>query len=200
MLRITKLFAKLSNLLKITPEHQLQSKEQCAAVEEYCNIFYPSCMVEDSDDVDFANEPDTAKTVRTDNIIFLWGFREKSAKELKSYLSGLHQVFSEDFEVKLLDRTCSALIFRNSNTAMQLLEEINLERPSLNSFFSEGLKAAGFEVYRKACRLGLWDSDLAEALEGVSSEIAASTLSECNSSQIYWNSSLMLDLKEYLEC
>ncbi|RCV31261.1 hypothetical protein SETIT_6G162600v2 [Setaria italica] len=200
VLRITKLFAKLSNLLKISPECQLQSGEQCAAVEEYCNIFYPSCMVEDSDDVDFANEPDTAKTVSTDNIIFLWGFREKSAKELKSYLPGLHQVFSEDFEVKLLDRTCSALIFRNSDTAMQLLEEISLESSSLNSFFSEGLKAAGFEVYRKACRLGLWDSDLAEALEGVSSEIAASTLSECNSSPIYWNSSLMLDLKEYLEC
>jgi poly(A)-specific ribonuclease len=81
---------------------------------------------------------------------------------------------------------------------MQLLKEISSESPSLNSFFSEGLKAAGFEVYRKVCRLGLWDSDLAEALEGVSSEVAASTLSECNSSQIYWNSSLMLDLKEYL--
>ncbi|PUZ51651.1 hypothetical protein GQ55_6G205100 [Panicum hallii var. hallii] len=168
VLRITKLFAKLSNLLKISPEYQLKS--------------------------------DTAKAVSTDNIIFLWGFRGKSVKELKSYLPGLHQIFSEDFEVKLLDKTCSALIFRNSDTAMQLLKEISSESPSLNSFFSEGLKAAGFEVYRKVCRLGLWDSDLAEALEGVSSEVAASTLSECNSSQIYWNSSLMLDLKEYLEC
>ncbi|RLM60383.1 poly(A)-specific ribonuclease PARN-like isoform X1 [Panicum miliaceum] len=200
VLRITKLFAKLSNLLKIGPECQLKSGEQYAAVEEYCNVFYPSCMVEDSDDVDFANERDTAKAVSTDNIVFLWGFRGKSVKELKSYLPGLHQIFSEDFEVKLLDKTCSALIFRNSDTAMQLLKEISSESPSLNSFFSEGLKAAGFEVYRKVCRLGLWDLDLAEALEGVSSEVAASTLSECNSSQIYWNSSLMLDLKEYLEC
>ncbi|CAO2163233.1 unnamed protein product [Urochloa humidicola] len=171
VLRIAKLFAKLSTLLKIGPECQLQSGEQSAAVEEYCNVFYPSCMVEDSDDVDSASEPETAETV-----------------------------FSEDFEVKLLDKTCSALIFRDSNTAMQLLKEMSLESPSLNSFFSEGLRAAGFEVYRKACRLGLWDSDLAEALDCVSSEVAASTLSECNSSQIYWNSSLMLDLKEYLEC
>jgi len=200
VLRITKLFAKLSNLLKIGPECQLQSGEQYAAVEEYCNVFYPSCMIEDSDDVDFADEPDTAKVVSTENIVFLWGFRGKSVKELKSYLPGLHQIFSEDFEVKLLDKTCSALIFRNSGTAMQLLKEINSESPSLNDFFSEGLKAAGFEVYRKVCRLGLWHSDLAEALEGVSSEVAASTLSECNSSQIYWNSSLMLDLEEYLEC
>lgn len=194
------MYAKLINLLKIGPGCQLQSGEQCAAVEEYCNIFYPSCMVEDSDDVDLANEPDTAKTVSTDNIVFLWGFREKSVKELKSYLPGLHQAFSEEFEVKLLDKTCSALIFCNSDTAMQLLKEISSENPSLNSFFSEGLKAAGFEVYRKVCRLGLWDSNLAEALEGVSSDVAASTLSERNSSQIYWNSSLMLDLKEYLEC
>lgn len=199
VLRITKLFAKLSNLLKIGPECQLQSGEQCAAVEEYCNIFYPSCMVEDSDVVDSGNEPDTAKTVTTDNIIFLWGFRGKSVNELKSYLPGLHQVFSEDFEVKLLDKTCSALVFRNSDTAMQLLKEISSESPSLHSFFAEGLKATGFEVYRKVCRLGLWGSDLAEALEGVLSEVAASTLSECNSSQIYWNSSLMLDMKEYLE-
>ncbi|KAG2579050.1 poly(A)-specific ribonuclease PARN-like isoform X1 [Panicum virgatum] len=200
VLRITKLFAKLSNLLKIGPECQLQSGEQYVAVEEYCNVFYPSCMVGDSDDVDFADEPDSAKVVSTENIVFLWGFRGKSVKELKSYLPGLHQIFSEDFEVKLLDKTCSALIFRNSGTAMQLLKEINSESPSLNDFFSEGLKAAGFEVYRKVCRLGLWHSDLAEALEGVSSEVAASTLSECNSSQIYWNSSLMLDLEEYLEC
>ncbi|CAL5012704.1 unnamed protein product [Urochloa decumbens] len=200
VLRIAKLFAKLSTLLKIGPVCQLQSGEQSAAVEEYCNIFYPSCMVEDSDDVDSANEPDTAETVSTDNIVFLWGFREKSVKELKSYLPGLHQVFSEDFEVKLLDKTCSALIFRDSDTAMQLLKEMSLENPSLNSFFSEGLRAAGFEVYRKACRLGLWDSDLAEALDCVSSEVPASTLSECTSSQIYWNSSLMLDVKEYLEC
>ena len=157
-------------------------------------------MVGDSDDVDFADEPDSAKVVSTENIVFLWGFRGKSVKELKSYLPGLHQIFSEDFEVKLLDKTCSALIFRNSGIAMQLLKEINSESPSLNDFFSEGLKAAGFEVYRKVCRLGLWHSDLAEALEGVSSEVAASTLSECNSSQIYWNSSLMLDLEEYLEC
>ncbi|CAL5006016.1 unnamed protein product [Urochloa decumbens] len=200
VLRIAKLFAKLSTLLKIGPVCQLQSGEQSATVEEYCNIFYPSCMVEDSDDVDSANESDTAETVSTNNIVFLWGFREKSVKELKSYLPGLHQVFSEDFEVKLLDKTCSALIFRDSNTAMQLLKEMSLESPSLNSFFSEGLRAAGFEVYRKACRLGLWDSDLAEALDCVSSEVPASTLSECTSSQIYWNSSLMLDVKEYLEC
>lgn len=157
-------------------------------------------MVDDSDDVDFAIESDTTKTVGTDNIIFLWGFREKSVKELKSYLISLHQAFSEDFEIKLLDKTCSALIFRDSNTAMQLLKEISSEGPSLNSFFSEGLKAAGFEVYRKVCRLGLWDSDLAEVLEDVSSELGVPTLSECSTSQIYWNSALMLDLKEYLEC
>ncbi|AQK52522.1 Poly(A)-specific ribonuclease PARN-like [Zea mays] len=199
VLRITKLFAKLSNLLKISPECQLQSREQCTAVEEYCNIFYPSCVVGGSDDANFAFESDTTETVSTDNIIFLWGFREKSVKELKSYLIGLHQAFSEDFEVKLLDKTCSALIFRDSNTAMQLLKEIGSEGPSLNRFFSEGLKAAGFEVYKKVCRLGLWDSDLAEVLEDVSSELGVPTLPECSTSQIYWNSELMLDLKEYLE-
>jgi poly(A)-specific ribonuclease len=100
--------------------------------------------------------------------------------------------------IKLLE-TCSVLIFRSSDNAMELLKEISSESSSLNSFFLEGLKAASFEVYRKVCNLGLWDSDLAEALESVSHELAESTLSEQSTSQIYWNSSLTLDLKEYLE-
>jgi poly(A)-specific ribonuclease len=135
----------------------------------------------------------------SDNVLFLWGFRSQSVKELRSHLTGLHHAFSEDFEIKLLDETCSALIFHSSDTAVELLKEISSESPSLNSFFSEGLKAAGFEVYRKVCRLGLWDSDLAEALESVSCELPELTLSEQSTSQIYWNNSLMLDLKEYLE-
>ncbi|KAL6596269.1 hypothetical protein ACP70R_047633 [Stipagrostis hirtigluma subsp. patula] len=199
VLRITKLFAKLSSLLNISPNCQLRSGEQSCTVEEYCNIFYPSFIVEESDDADFANKSDMTKPVSTDNVILLWGFRDKSAKELRTHLTGLHQAFSQDFEIRLLDKTCSALIFRSSDNARELLKEISLESSSLNSFFSEGLKAAGFEVYRKVCRLGLWDSDLAEALEEVSSEIAASTIPEHNTSPIYWDSSLKLDLKEYLE-
>jgi poly(A)-specific ribonuclease len=100
--------------------------------------------------------------------------------------------------IKLLE-TCSVLIFRSSDNAMELLKEISSESSSLNSFFLEGLKAASFEVYRMVCNLGLWDSDLAETLESVSHELAESTLSEQSTSQIYWNSSLTLDLKEYLE-
>ncbi|KAF0919821.1 hypothetical protein E2562_031680, partial [Oryza meyeriana var. granulata] len=40
-----------------------------------------------------------------------------------------------------------------SDTAMELLGEISSESPSLHDFFSEGLKAAGFDVYRKVCSL-----------------------------------------------
>ncbi|XP_047073129.1 poly(A)-specific ribonuclease PARN-like [Lolium rigidum] len=200
VLRITKLFAKLSKLLNISPKCQSQSGEQCYSVEDYCNIFYPGCMAEESDDVDSTNESDTTRTVSTDCVLFLWGFSGISAKELRSRLTRLHHVFSKDFELRLLDKTCSALIFRSSDAAAGLLRDISSESPSLNDFFSEGLKAAGFDVYRKACRSGLWDSDLAEALESASSEPATSTLSGHGSSEIYWSSSLKLDLKEYLEC
>ncbi|KAL6843383.1 hypothetical protein ACP4OV_027096 [Aristida adscensionis] len=200
VLRITKLFAKLSRLLNISPSSELGLGEQSCTIEQYCNIFYPSCIVEDSDDVDITNESDMTETVSTENVVFLWGFRDKSVKELRSHLTGLHQAFSEDFEIRLLDKTCSALIFRSPGTAGELLKEISLESPSLNNFFSEGLKAASFEVYKKVCRLGLWDSDLAEALEGISSELGASTVPEHDTSEIYWDSSLKLDLKEYLEC
>ncbi|XP_024317809.1 poly(A)-specific ribonuclease PARN-like isoform X2 [Brachypodium distachyon] len=200
VLRITKLFAKLSMLLKISPKHQSQSGEQHHTVEDFCNIFYPGCMAGESDDVDCTKEPDITRTVSTDSVIFLWGFRKTSAKELRYLLTRLHHVFSNDFELRLLDKTCSVLIFRSSDTPMELLREISSESPSLNNFFSEGLKAAGFDVYWKVCRLGLWDSDLAEALEAVSSEQATSALSGHGTSEIYWNSSLMLDIKEYLEC
>lgn len=157
-------------------------------------------MAEESDDVDCTNESDTTMAVSTDCVLFLWGFGVTSAKELRFRLTRLHHVFSKDFELRLLDKTCSALIFRSSDAAVELLRDISSESPSLYNFFSEGLKAAGFDVYRKACRLGLWDSDLAEALERVSSEPATSAVSGHSSSEIYWNSSLKLDLKEYLEC
>uniref|UniRef100_A0A0E0LVA0 Uncharacterized protein n=1 Tax=Oryza punctata TaxID=4537 RepID=A0A0E0LVA0_ORYPU len=200
VLRITKLFAKLSNLLKISPNGQTHSGDKCHAIEEYSYIFYPSCTAEESEDDKSSNESDTTRSVRTDNVVFLWGFREISVKELRSRLASLHHAFSKDFELRLLDNSCSALIFHSSDTAMELLREINSESPSLNNFFSEGLKAAGFDAYRKVCRSGLWDSDLAEALDGVSSEPSTSTLSGHGTSEIYWNTSLMLDLKEYLEC
>ena len=66
VLRITKLFAKLSKLLNIRPKCQSQSGEQCYSVEDHCNIFYPGCMAEESDDVDCTNESDTTRTVSTD--------------------------------------------------------------------------------------------------------------------------------------
>uniref|UniRef100_A0A0D3H0Q0 Uncharacterized protein n=1 Tax=Oryza barthii TaxID=65489 RepID=A0A0D3H0Q0_9ORYZ len=200
VLRITKLFAKLSNLLKISPNGQTHSGDKCHTVEEYSYILYPSCTAEESEDDKSSNESNTTRSVRTDNVVFLWGFRETSVKELRSRLASLHHAFSKDFELRLLDNSCSALIFHSSDTAIDLLREINSESPSLNNFFSEGLKAAGFDAYRKVCRSGLWDSDLAEALDGVSSEPSTSTLSGRGTSEICWNTSLMLDLKEYLEC
>jgi poly(A)-specific ribonuclease len=199
VLRITKLFAKLSNLLKISPNGQTHSGDKCHTVEEYSYILYPSCTAEESEDDKSSNESNTTRSVRTDNVVFLWGFRETSVKELRSRLASLHHAFSKDFELRLLDNSCSALIFHSSDTAIDLLREINSESPSLNNFFSEGLKAAGFDAYRKVCRSGLWDSDLAEALDGVSSEPSTSTLSGRGTSEICWNTSLMLDLKEYLE-
>uniref|UniRef100_A0A0D9X8A4 Uncharacterized protein n=1 Tax=Leersia perrieri TaxID=77586 RepID=A0A0D9X8A4_9ORYZ len=200
VLRIMKLFAKLSNLLKISPNGQSHYGEKCHTVEEYSYIFYPDCKAEESEDAKCSNESETTRPVRTDNVVFLWGFRETSVKELRSRLASLHHAFSKDFELKLLDKSCSALIFNSSDTAIELLRAINSQSPSLNNFFSEGLKAAGFDVYRKICRLGLWDSDLAEALECVSSESSTTMLSGNGTDEIYWNTSLMLDLNEYLEC
>jgi poly(A)-specific ribonuclease len=76
------LFGELSSILKISPYSQVQYGE-FSAIEEYCNIFYPCCSVEGSDDVDFVSELDTRKAVSSDNVVFLWGFRSKICRRVK---------------------------------------------------------------------------------------------------------------------
>ncbi|KAJ6674449.1 POLY A -SPECIFIC RIBONUCLEASE/TARGET OF EGR1 MEMBER 1 [Salix viminalis] len=38
-------------------------------------------------------------------------------------------------------------------------------RGPLREMVSEGLRAAGYETYNRACRLGLWESRLADSLD-----------------------------------
>lgn len=203
VLRITRVFAKLGILLKIFPDCQTSLGQCMMPVEEYANIFYPTCnslRESGDDDVDF--HMGNVRKISTDDLIFIWGFHGGiSAPELKSHLRQSHVVFSEDFELQLVDKTCAAVVFRKSGSAGTLLNKIGSGKThstALSTMISEGLKAAGYEAYKKVCRLGLWEADLADSLENALSELSTElTISSGeDASEIYWSSDSMIDLND----
>ncbi|KAJ0988982.1 hypothetical protein J5N97_007338 [Dioscorea zingiberensis] len=202
VLRITYLFAKLNCLLKIIPGHQPALGQYTREVGDCANIFYPcSTTLQESDDED-GFQTDKFKKVGTNNVVLLWGFNAGIfASGLKRQLHGSHTVFFDDFEVQLVDRTCAIVVFHVPGSAENLLEDMrsgSIGSGSLNDLISDGLKAAGYETYKKVCRMGLWETDLAEALEMVLQEHAndLSMTFRKDASEIYWNSDLMIDLSD----
>nr|DAD36579.1 TPA_asm: hypothetical protein HUJ06_007220 [Nelumbo nucifera] len=52
------------------------------------------------------------RKVITEDLVFLWGFRAgMTVGVLKKILHASHDVFSEDFEVKLVDKSCVVVVF-----------------------------------------------------------------------------------------
>ncbi|XP_073002848.1 poly(A)-specific ribonuclease PARN-like [Typha latifolia] len=194
VLRITQLFAKLNCLLKVSPDCQPMSGQQNVGIEEYANIFYPTCTgLQEREDEDIGTLIDSPRKVSTCNLVFLWGFGGTSATKLKRRLESSHSIFSEDFELQLLDSSCAVLVFWRSGVAEELLREFGSGSSALASLTSEGVKAAGFDAYKKVCRLGLWDADLAYSLENVLTE---STTVPFTPSDVYWTNEVMLDLND----
>ncbi|KAK9138911.1 hypothetical protein Sjap_009505 [Stephania japonica] len=197
------LFAKLSSILKTThaaltdfPVNDVES------LESYMNIFTPSSAglpeQPKEENVWISN---TAK-VSTEDLVFIWGFRQGMlAEQLKSCLSGTHNVFSEDFDVRLADKSCAILVFWKPGLAKILLDAMDsgsVGCDSLRELVSEGLKATGYEAYKRVCSLGLWETDLADSFDRSLTE----QLQECNKDadcgkkamEVYWSSdSINLD-------
>ncbi|KAM0944147.1 putative poly(A)-specific ribonuclease [Dioscorea sansibarensis] len=203
VLQITYLFAKLNNLLKIVPDHQLALGQDTRQVKDFANIFYPcSTTLQDSDDEDIGSRADKSKKFGTDNVVLLWGFSAGiSASGLKQQLHGIQSVFSDNFELQLVDRTCAIVIFHVPGLAENLLKDMrsgSINSGSLKEMMSNGLKVTGYEAYKKVCRMGLWEADLAESLELVLSEQADDLPSNYknDASEIFWNSELMIDLND----
>ncbi|ONK58381.1 uncharacterized protein A4U43_C09F11670 [Asparagus officinalis] len=197
VLRITTLFSKLYNLLKLSSERQEPYEEQHRSIEDYTNIFHPTYTSfqesGDNENVILSMNKNRRK-VSTDNIVFLWGFGDRiSASELKSHLKGIHPVFSEDFDLRLVDKACSVIVFWSSGAAQALLKVMES-----GEMISIDLKLAGYEAYKKVCKSGLWEAGLANSLEAALAETELecdlSASSAKDSSDIYWNSELMIDL------
>uniref|UniRef100_A0A5B7B6L9 Putative poly(A)-specific ribonuclease PARN-like n=2 Tax=Davidia involucrata TaxID=16924 RepID=A0A5B7B6L9_DAVIN len=201
VLRISQLFAKLCSLLKVTPEAlEDDSGHLCSALEGYANIFNPcSTSSQDPIDGDVTVWMDDTRKVCSGDLVFLWGFRRGvSARMLKNQLSGSHEVFSEEFDVQLMDKSCAIVIFWNPGLAESFLEAMDsggISCEPLKEMISEGLRAAGYDIYNKVCRLGLWKADLADSLDKALAD--TDSLSEAHSkepSEIYWDTVSMINL------
>lgn len=128
------------------------------------------------------------------HLVFLWGLREGlTARLLKASLEGTHEVFCEEFDVRFVDKKCAIVVFSQPDLSETFLDAINSDNivGSLREMVSEGLRAAGYETYKKICSFDLWEADLAESLERAileaDPETAQLDINYSNDSFIYLN-------------
>lgn len=190
----------MCSILKITPETlEADSCRLSSALEGYANIFSAnSSSSEDTIQDDVRVWTDNPRKVSTENLVFLWGFAGgMSARTLKSQLSTCHEVFSEDFDVRLVDKSCAIIVFWNPGSSVNFLEAMEsggicCDSLSNLNLISGGLRAAGYESYKRVCSLGLWEMYLADSLDKGLADLD-SHLEEPlkESAEIYWNSDLI---------
>ncbi|KAJ3683300.1 hypothetical protein LUZ60_013527 [Juncus effusus] len=188
VLKITSLFAKLSKLLK------------CNLIEEHSNIFHP---VPHTDLDALSDQEQNVNKLDPDNLIFILGTNCISVSDMRERLKGNHSIFSEDFDLRILDRNCAVLVFWRQGAAIELFEEMKGNNSSLVINLCDGVKIANFEAYKRVCKLGFWDDDLANSLENVVlSETDCSvgkSVEEVDLNEVDLDSEYMLDPNEYLK-
>lgn len=197
-MKICELFGKLCSILKTTPDAIQSSNHYLAsAIHGYANIFdsLPSSSQEPTNEEIRGWANDTRK-VSCEDMVFLWGFRERiSAGILKNMLQGSHEVFTEAFDVRMVDRSCAIIVFGKPGSANNFKNVINSREASgpLQEMVSEGLKAAGYETYQRVCSSGLWESALADALDKAlaSQDCLSEAAYETKQSEIYWSTELI---------
>lgn len=175
VVKICELFARLCSILKIDPAAVKSDEEKGAsALEAYANIFSPFCTASeepiDGEIKIWTNKwTNNTRTVSCEDLVFLWGFGDRvTAGVLKSLLQESHEAFSKEFDVRLVDNSCAIVIFWQhglTETFLNTMNKCSDMRGPLREMVSEGLRAAGYETYNRACRLGLWESSLADSLD-----------------------------------
>lgn len=204
VLKISELFAKVCSILKVDPKapEAIEHRRQLPpALECYANIFYP-CSTSYQDppinEEDVRVRAKSCKRVSSKNVVFLWGFQSGiSTGQVKSLLYGKHEVFSSEFDIRLVDESCAVLVFSSPDLPEVLLEA--LDSCSLKEMVSEGIRAASYDAYVKVCKLGLWKANLADSLE-LALEEESECLSEAHTAKdlsvIHWNSDEMINLDD----
>lgn len=199
VVKLCQLFGKLCHVLKITPT-AIQSGDQFLVsafqgTESIAKLSATS-QQEQTDGDDIRIWTNNTRKVSCDNVVFLWGFRKgTSAGMLKSLLQDSHEVFTKEYDVRLVDRSCAIIVFWQPGPSQTFLDTVNSENISgkLLEMVSEGLRASGYSTYKRACSLGLWESELADSLD------KALASDECISSEGYSSETykeLMIDLDD----
>ncbi|KAL5562220.1 hypothetical protein UlMin_031967 [Ulmus minor] len=204
VVKICHLFAKLCSILKISHHGTTTDNKLLAqALEEYANTFNPlSIGSQESIDEDIGVWTKNARKVSPKQLVFLWGFRHgMTAGKLKTLLHGSHPVFSEEFDIRLVDKSCAIVVLWQPGLSKTFLEVMKGEgiSGSLREMVSEGLRAVSYESYKRVCRLGIREPYLGESFDKALEEL--DLLNEAESEavprEIYWSSSdSMINLDE----
>ncbi|XP_068321013.1 poly(A)-specific ribonuclease PARN-like [Pyrus communis] len=197
------LFAKLCSILKISDNAMVSNNAQLApAIEEYTNISNPcSDSPQESTNEDIRVWRKNMRKVSCDQLVFVWGFRSgMTAGMIKSLLCKSHAVFSEEFDVRLVDKSCAVVVFWRHGLSETFLDAMSREEicDSLMEIASEGIRASSYETYKRVCRLGLWEADLAESLDKALEDLdyLAEVNSATNSKEIYWSSNSAINFDD----
>ncbi|KAF5741319.1 poly(A)-specific ribonuclease PARN-like [Tripterygium wilfordii] len=191
---LCQLFTKLCSILKIDLNAVRFGND--SQLVSYANIFN-ACFTnsQESTDGDIRVWSNSRKKVSSKDLIFLWGFRNGiTAGMLKSMLQGSHEVFSEEFNVRLVDKSSAIVVFWQpglSETFLDAMKSFELSEP-LREMVSEGLRASGYEIYMKACSLHLRETNLADSLEKALVCHDSETAPGIKPSEIQW-SEMMID-------
>ncbi|KAL6002785.1 hypothetical protein ACLOJK_023007 [Asimina triloba] len=207
VLKITHTFAKLCSLLKSTPSESVV--HDCpTSLEDYSNKFYPcySSNNEPDGDVPSLSTKCFSKERNSENVVFLWGFGHGiTGGELKNLLCGIYGEFSKDLEVLVVDKSCFVVVCWRPGLAESLLKVMQgsseaVGFSALREMISEGLKAAGYEAYRKACRFGYLEASLADSLDrALLEQPCFDPTADCSrhgTSEIYWYNDSMIQLSD----
>ncbi|XP_027335850.1 poly(A)-specific ribonuclease PARN-like [Abrus precatorius] len=202
-LRLSYLFVKLCSILKISPKvTESGSKHLAPELEDFTNVFHPySADIQELLNEDVRMWTNNTRKVSCDHLIFLWGFKSgMTAGMLKSVLRASHDIFSGEFDVRLVDKSCAIVVFWQPGLSKDFLDVMNSEELNgdLKELVSDGLRVTGYETYKKMCRLGLWEMDLAESLERALESSACNIESNCDrkSSEIHWFDDKVINLDD----
>lgn len=194
VVRISELFAKLSFILKITPETEHHNPDG-PSLKRHSNVFnLDSNNLQDSNETDdisvWTHNP---RKISVKNLVFLWGFRSSiSAVKLKNLLCKSHDVLSEDdvFDVQLVEKNCAVIVFWKNGLSEWFLDAIG-SGDGLRDLAAEGLMAAGYESYKMICNSEILGASLADSLEEVDR-----VEDHTESPEVYWNSELMINFDD----
>ncbi|XP_059305032.1 poly(A)-specific ribonuclease PARN-like [Lycium ferocissimum] len=203
VVKISELFAKSCSILKTAPRTPEADGGQLPDAIECCTNSFNPCFTSSHSpaDEDVSVWTDNTRKISIKNLVFLWGFRGgTSAGKLKSLLYGSHKVFHNEFDVRMVDKSCAVVVFRDPGfpeVLLQLMDSGGICTNTLKEMLADGLTAAGYETYQKVCELGLWEADLASSMEKALEE--TESFSEAQSKEflgICWNNDEMINLND----